>query len=48
MKNGRVYSVRIEHKIEDCWIGCYWRKKTYATHIWVCIIPMFPVHITII
>ena len=32
--------VRIEWKPQDCWIGAFWK----AGHLWVCIVPMLPIH----
>ena len=48
--------VRLEFKLEDFWVGAFWKKTTYVenqmyTHkrldIWVCIVPCFPLHITL-
>ncbi len=40
--------ITLEFKLEDLWIGAYWRKdivyKLY--HLWICIIPCFPIHLT--
>lgn len=38
------WRVRVEFKCEDLWIGVYWRKSAYALHIWVCFLPMVPIH----
>ena len=42
--------LRIEFKIEDCWIGAFWKSNTswigYKYDLWVCIIPCFPIHYT--
>ena len=32
--------VRLEFKLEDCWVGAYWRPG----HLWVCVVPMLPLH----
>ena len=34
-------SLKLEFVLQDMWIGVYWRPK----HIWVCLLPCFPVHI---
>lgn len=53
---GANVSARFEVKIEDAWVGVYWRKtpcltddgpKTIATDIWICVIPCLPLHLTI-
>jgi hypothetical protein len=38
--------IRIEFKPQDCWIGVYWKSEKLLVDIWICIIPMFPIHIT--
>jgi hypothetical protein len=40
-----LYSIGFERKIEDAWIGAYWRQDRMALHIWICILPCFPLHI---
>lgn len=46
----RPYSIRFERKVQDCWIGVYWKKNTHigALHVWVCILPCFPLHMVFI
>lgn len=41
------WSVSIEWKPEDCWVGVFWRKPRFghSVDIWICIIPMLPIHI---
>jgi hypothetical protein len=42
--------LRIEWKPQDCWLGVFW-KRSRILHgeqfdVWVCVIPMLPVHYT--
>jgi hypothetical protein len=37
--------IRIEFKLQDMWIGVYWQKKYACLHIWICLVPCFPIHI---
>lgn len=47
---------RFEFKLEDFWVGVYWKKSTFVDgstvcvykrlDIWLCILPCFPLHIT--
>ena len=48
--------IRLEFKPQDLWIGVYWksefvpsdfsyREGHWVWDIWVCIIPMLPIHI---
>ena len=46
--------VRIEFKLQDMWVGCYWDTdlvrdggtwKWYRhTDVWICLLPMLPLH----
>ena len=45
VESGKV-NVRVEFKPQDCWIGAYWARNDGRTHLWICIIPMFPIHLT--
>ena len=38
--------LKLEFKKQDCWIGLFWRKTKHINEVWICIIPMFPIHIT--
>lgn len=38
--------IRLEFKLQDCWVGIFWQGWVYnAQETWICIIPMFPIHI---
>ena len=43
------WSVRVEFKAQDCWIGAYWRHSACGTSeavdVWVCLLPMLPIHV---
>lgn len=49
----RTWAVHIERKVEDCWIGVFWRRQPmrhgitwgYRLDVWICIVPCFPIHI---
>jgi hypothetical protein len=38
---------RIEFKLADAWIGAFWKQSQGVLHIWVCIVPCFPLHMEI-
>ena len=48
--NNLFYNMKIslEFKLEDLWIGAYWRYDGVymLQHLWICFIPCFPIHIT--
>ncbi len=44
--------IGFEFKPQDCWIGMYWKKEYrsigknwYRFNIWICLLPMLPLHI---
>lgn len=48
--------VKLEFNPSDLWIGCYFKRHLkfisdvhYHTnlHVWITLVPMFPIHITI-
>lgn len=49
------WSLRLEFKLQDCWIGAYWKSSSYFDEcagqindfdLWVCVLPCFPIHFT--
>jgi hypothetical protein len=43
----RYWSVSVERKFQDLWIGIYWRADDLTIDVWICFVPCFPLHITI-
>lgn len=43
-RRGRL-RVALEFKAADLWVGAYWARSGGATHVWVCLVPMLPVHV---
>lgn len=49
----RCFRVWLEFKPADLWIGASWNPapaaiyKEPGLHIWICILPMFPIHVMI-
>lgn len=40
---------RLEWKLEDFWVGAFWRKSPQSplVDIWICLLPCVPLHITL-
>lgn len=38
------WRVRVEWKLEDLWVGVFWKKSLQCVDIWVCFIPCLPIH----
>jgi len=54
-KIGKMGSISLEFKIEDCWVGAFWKTNNiqtvegdvkFSTDIWICLLPCLPIHIT--
>ena len=43
------WSISLEFKVEDLWIGVFWRRKVLGPwtfiDVWLCLVPMFPIHV---
>lgn len=48
----RIGGMRFEFKLEDFWIGAFWRReddrKCPFIDLWICLVPCVPLHITLI
>lgn len=56
-KNWKITRVAIEWKLQDLWVGVFWRHgyaafddgaKRMFTDVWICVLPCIPLHITLI
>lgn len=36
-------SVGIERKIEDLWVGAFWKGDRDEREVWVCLVPCLPI-----
>lgn len=43
----RLLRISLEFKIEDLWIGAFWRRSLHGLDVWICLIPCLPIHIFI-
>lgn len=41
-----MIKARIEWKLQDLWVGVYWKDTPEQLDIWICLIPCLPLHIT--
>jgi hypothetical protein len=42
---GTLMKVSLESKLQDMWVGAYWKNGDYIFHLWICVIPCLPIHI---
>jgi hypothetical protein len=45
----RKFRFAVEWKPQDLWVGAFWKRHRYPsgrteTHLWVCLLPMIPLH----
>ncbi len=38
--------IQLELKIEDCWVGVFWKPRKHWKDMWICIVPCIPIHLT--
>ena len=42
--DGIYWGINLEFKLQDMWIGLYWKNSREDIDIWLCLIPCFPIH----
>lgn len=40
--------VQLQFEPRDIWIGLFWRRTEIAWHFYICILPLLPLHISIL
>ncbi|MHC4864613.1 MAG: hypothetical protein ACYTEX_11040 [Planctomycetota bacterium] len=38
---------QIQWEPRDMWVGLFWRKTEIAIHLYICLVPLLPLHVTI-
>lgn len=52
LKKRRGWRLQLEWKVEDLWIGVFWRRVNNAHacmrffDLWVCLLPCLPIHLS--
>jgi hypothetical protein len=41
----RRVKIKLKFEPRDIWIGVYWTITSNVLHIYVCIVPLLPIHI---
>lgn len=36
--------IHVEWKVEDLWIGAFWKRSGNVLHLWICVLPCIPIH----
>jgi len=45
-KRRRGWSIAMEFKPQDLWVGAFWKRIGNCVDLWVCLLPMVPIHIS--
>ncbi len=40
--------VQLQWEPRDVWVGLFWRKTRIALHLYICFVPLVPLHVTIL
>jgi hypothetical protein len=43
----RYWIWQLEFKLQDMWIGMFWRRGGSTFDLWICLLPCFPIHLEI-
>lgn len=40
------WNAQFEFKIQDCWMGFFWKRTGSCVDLWVCFVPCLPLHVS--
>jgi hypothetical protein len=40
------WRVGFEFKLQDLWIGAFWKRSGNCVDLWICFLPCLPLHIS--
>ena len=45
------WSYRFERKLQDAWVGAFWKRThvdpdIWVLDLWICLLPCLPLHLT--
>jgi len=46
--DGKRCKVQFQFDPRDAWLGLFWRKTAWCWHLYICLLPFVPLHITIL
>lgn len=41
-----LWMVGVEWKPVDLWVGAFWKTTPWRFDLWVCLLPMLPLHVS--
>lgn len=42
---GWIFRANFEFKLQDLWVGIFWKKLGHTVDVWICLIPCVPIHV---
>ena len=42
----RGWNVGVEFKLQDLWVGMYWKRIGNSVDLWICFVPCLPIHVS--
>jgi hypothetical protein len=45
--SGRRWTLALEWKAADAWIGAFWDLRGPLLNVWVCVLPCLPFHVQV-
>ncbi len=45
--DGDKVKAQFQWEPRDLWVGCFWRRTPNCLHLYICLLPMIPLHVTI-
>jgi hypothetical protein len=42
---GRRWTVALEWKAADLWVGAFWDRRGPLLNVWFCLVPCLPIHV---
>jgi hypothetical protein len=40
------WHAQLEWKLQDFWIGAFWKRQGNCIDLWVCLLPCVPLHVS--
>ena len=44
--NGASLKIQFQFEPRDVWVGVFWRSTPLCMHLYVCLLPLVPLHVT--
>ena len=45
---GRRWTLALEWKAADLWIGAFWDRRGPLLNLWICLLPCLPIHVQLL